>query len=247
MSGHSKWSKIKRAKGANDAKRGKVFTRLIHEITIAVREGGGGDPDANPRLRLSIDKAKSQNLPKDTIERAIKRGTGEDKSDANQELTYEGYGPGGTAVLVEVVTDNKNRTVSDVRHAFSRCGGNLGETGCVNYLFAKKGLFEIKKELIEEEVLMELALEAGADDVSDEEETWEVTCDFEVFNGVQAAFDGKFECETVEVQMLPSTRIMLEVKEAQQMLRLVDTLEDLDDVVNVFTNCDFPDEVLEEQ
>ncbi len=239
MSGHSKWSTIKRAKGANDAKRGKIFTRIIHEIVIAVREGGGGDIAANPRLRLAVDKAKSNNLPKDTIERAIRRGTGEDKSEATQELTYEGYGPGGTAILVEVVTDNKNRTVSEVRHAFSRAGGNLGENGCVGYLFTKKGLFVFKKEVVDEETLMEIALEAGADDVVDEGDVWEVTCDFKDFNEVQKAFEAKVECESAEVQMLPSSRIMLDSDGAEQMLRLVETLEDLDDVVNVYSNGDF--------
>lgn len=239
MSGHSKWSKIKRKKGANDASRGKLFTRIIHEITVAVREGGGGDPDANPRLRLAVDKARGANMPKDAVERAIRRGTGEDKAGDMMELTYEGYGPGGAAVLIEVVTDNKNRTVSELRHAFSRCGGNLGENGCVGYLFKKKGLFEIEKSAIAEDQLMELALEAGADDVVDETESWEVICDFQQFNQLQAAFDGKVEFLEAGVQMLPSTRISLAGKECEQMIRLIEMLEDLDDVVNVYFNCDF--------
>lgn len=242
MSGHSKWSKIKRKKGANDASRGKLFTRIIHEITVAVREGGGGDPDANPRLRLTIDKARSANMPKDAVERAIRRGTGEDKAGEMMELNYEGYGPGGTAILVETVTDNKNRTVSEIRHAFSRCGGNLGENGCVSYLFNKKGLFVVGKEEASEEQLMELALEAGADDVTDESDVWEVVCEPQQFNQLQSALEGKVKYQEAGVEMLPSTRITVSGKEAEQMMRLIEMLEDLDDVVNVYTNCDFAED-----
>lgn len=242
MSGHSKWSTIKRKKGVTDAKRGKVFTRIIHEITTAVREGGGGDPDANPRLRLAIEKAKSANMPNANVDRAIRRATGEEKGEESFELTYEGYGPGGAAVLVEVVTNNKNRTVSEVRHAFSRCHGNLGENGCVSYLFSKKGLVAVKKEAIDEETLMDLALEAGADDVSDEEESWEVTCDPNLFIAVKEAIEATVPVEEAEIQMLPSTYVTVSGKDAEGMIRLNEMLDDLDDVVNVYANCDFEDE-----
>lgn len=238
MSGHSKWSTIKRKKGAADAKRGKIFTRVIHEITTAVREGGGGDPDANPRLRLAIDKGKSVNMPNDNIDRAIKRATGEIAGDEQLELTYEGYGPGGTAVMVEVLTNNKNRTVGEVRFAFSRCGGNLGENGCVNYLFTEKGLIIVKKDQVDEDTLMELALEAGADDVQEEGDSWEVTCDPAKFIDVKTAIEKKMAIDLAEVQMLPSTYVTISGKNAEQMIRLNEMLDDLDDVVNVYANCD---------
>lgn len=241
MSGHSKWSTIKRKKGAADAKRGKIFTRCIHELTVAVREGGGiGDPTLNPRLRFALDKAKAANMPNDTIDRAIKRATGELKDDTvSQELTYEGYGPGGTAVLLEVVTDNKNRTVGEVRHAFSRCGGTLGENGCVAWMFKKKGILAIQKHLMSEEQVMECALEAGAEDVTDEGEIWEVVCEPSAFFGVRTALEGRVALETAEVAMIPASRIAVQGKEAEQMERLLDLLEDLDDVLNVYSNCDF--------
>ena len=229
---------------STDAKRGKIFTRCIHEITVAVREGKSGDPNFNPRLKLAIANAKSQNMPNNNIDRAIKRAEGADADAAqHQELTYEGYGPGGTAVLVETLTDNKNRTVGEVRHAFSKCGGSLGENGCVSYLFNKKGLFVLAKDAFGEEELMELALDAGAEDVADEGDVWEVTCESNVFHQVQEALAAKTTPELAEVQMLPMSRIMVEGKEAQQMIRLVDMLEDLDDVMNVFTNCDFADDI----
>ena len=239
MAGHSKWSKIKRKKGVTDQKRGKIFTRLIHEITVAVREGGGGDPDGNARLRLAMDRAKAAQMPGENIDRAIKRATGEIKTGESFELTYEGYGPGGSAVLVEVVTDNKNRTVSEVRHAFSRSGGSLGENGCVSYLFTKKGLVVVKKEGVDEDALMEAALEAGADDVADEGEVWEVTSEPVDFIAVKEAVEALTPLELCEIQMLPSSRTMLEGKSAEQMMKLLDRLDDLDDVVNVATNCDF--------
>lgn len=239
MSGHSKWSTIKRKKGAADAKRGKIFTRCIHEIAIAVKEGGGGDPNANPRLRFAVDKAKANNMPNDTIDRAIKRATGEIKGEESVELTYEGYGPGGTAVLVEVLTNNKNRTVSEIRHAFTRSGGSLGESNCVAWMFDKKGLIVIKGELISEEELMDIALEAGAEDISNEDGTWEITTDPKDFQDVRAVLEKKVPLEMAEVQFLPKSRITLSGKEAEQAMRLMETLDDLDDVLNVATNCDF--------
>lgn len=242
MSGHSKWSTIKRKKGAQDQKRGKIFTRCIHEITVAVREGPGGDPNSNPRLRLAVDKAKSVNMPNENIDRAIKRATGELKGDEQQELIYEGYGPGGTAVMVEVVTDNKNRTVGEVRHAFTKCGGSLGETGCVGYLFNKKGLILISKNTVSEDELFEVALDLGAEDVSGEdEEMWEVTCEPAAFMRLREELEKRWTLELSETQMLPTTRIDLTADDAPRMERLLDMLDDLDDVINVFSNCNFPE------
>ena len=243
MSGHSKWSTIKRKKGAADQKRGKIFTRCIHEIVIAAKEGGGGDPNSNARLRTAIDKAKAANMPNDTIDRAIKRATGELKDSQSVDLIYEGYGPGGTAILVEVTTDNKNRTVSEVRHAFTKCAGTLGEANCVAWMFDKKGLIAIKKEAIGEEALMELALEAGADDVTDEGDMWEVTTDPAAFYAVRTALEAKpLALELAEVQMIPKSRIALSGKEAEQMMRMLEMLDDIDDVLNVYSNADFADE-----
>ena len=241
MSGHSKWSKIKRAKGAQDKKRGKIFTRCIHEISTAVREGGGPDPDSNPRLRLAMDKARSSNMPGDNIARAIKRASGGDKDSIQSEVVYEGYGPGGTAVLVETLTDNRNRTVGEIRHAFSRAGGALGENGCVAWMFSKKGLIVIEKGNVSEDDVMEVALDAGADDVAQEDDAFEVTCDPSVFVSVRAALESKFKIVEAEVQMIPTTTQKLSGKEADQMIRLVETLEDLDDVMSVATNCEFDD------
>ncbi len=243
MAGHSKWSKIKRSKGALDAKRGKIFTRCIKEISVAVKEGNSGDPDANPRLRLAIDKARSVNMPNDNIDRAIKRANGDESAAAQVEANYEGYGPSGTAVLVETVTDNKNRTVSEVRHAFSKAGGNLGENGCVSYLFNKKGLVVVKKtEGLDSDALMELALENGADDLNDEGDVWEITSTPEDFFKLQQALSKDLEIEMAEVQMLPITRLELSGSDAESLIKLVEALEDLDDVMNVFTNADFGDE-----
>lgn len=241
MSGHSKWSTIKRKKGAADQKRGKMFTRCIHEISTAVREGGGGDPDGNPRLRLAIDKAKAVNMPNDTIDRAIRRATGEEKGEEKVEVTYEGYGAGGTAILVETITENRNRTVGEVRHAFSRCGGSLGETGCVGWMFKKKGVIALAKNLASEEVVMEKALEAGAEDVADAEDTWDITCAPADYMAVHEALSKFGSLELSEIQMVPSTRIAVQGKEAEQVERLLEMLEDLEDVVNVYSNCDFPE------
>jgi YebC/PmpR family DNA-binding regulatory protein len=245
MSGHSKWSSIKHKKGAADAKRGKIFTRLIREITVAARMGGG-DPSGNPRLRSAIAAAKTENMPKENIERAVKKGTGELEGVSYEESSYEGYGPGGVAVLVDCLTDNKNRTVAEVKHAFERHGGNLGEPGCVAWMFDKKGLIVIEKEGVDEEKLLDLALEAGAEDVNDEETEFEVITDPGDFEAVKDAIDtAKIPYTLAEISMIPKNTVKLEEKRAQQMLNLMQALEDNDDVSNVYANFDIPDEVME--
>jgi YebC/PmpR family DNA-binding regulatory protein len=245
MSGHSKWANIKHKKGAADARRGKIFTRLIKEITMAARLGGG-DPNANPRLRAAIQAAKSENMPKENCERAIKKGTGELEGVSYEEIIYEGYGPGGAAVLVESLTDNKNRAVADIRHIFSKCGGNLGENGCVAYMFDKKGLIEVPKDGVEEDRLMETALEAGAEDIRDEEETFEVITDPHAFEEVKEALDASaIVYGLAEVTMIPQIYTKLNGKEAEQMVRLMDMLEDCEDVQKMHTNADIPDELME--
>jgi YebC/PmpR family DNA-binding regulatory protein len=245
MSGHSKWSSIKHKKGAADAKRGKIFTRLIREITVAARMGGG-DASGNPRLRSAIAAAKAENMPKENIERAIKKGTGELEGVSYEESSYEGYGPGGVAVLVDCLTDNKNRTVAEVKHAFERNGGNLGEPGCVAWMFTKKGLIVIEKDRVDEEKLLDLALEAGAEDVNDEETEFEVITDPADFEAVREAVDAAHIPHTLaEISMIPQNTVKLEGKKVQQMLNLMQALEDNDDVSNVYANFDIPDEVME--
>ena len=244
MSGHSKWSSIKHKKGAADAKRGKLFTKLIKEITVAARMGGG-DPDANPRLRTAIATAKSENMPKDNIERAVKKGTGELEGVNYEESTYEGYGPGGAAVLIESLTDNKNRAVADIRHIFSKCGGNLGENGCVAWMFDKKGYIVVESSAADEEALMEAALDAGAEDVREDGSNYEVISAPEDFEAVKAAVDAASIAYIVaEVTMLPQSTADLQGKEAEQMIRLMDMLEDCDDVQKVYTNADIPEELI---
>ena len=245
MSGHSKWSSIKHKKGAADAKRGKIFTKLIKEITVAARMGGSGDPDANPRLRTAILAAKAENMPKDNIERGIKKGTGELEGVDYEENTYEGYGPGGAAVFLESLTDNKNRAVADIRHIFSKCGGNLGENGCVAWMFDKKGYIVVKRSAIDEDSLMEVALEAGAEDVREDDSNFEVITAPEDFEAVKAAIDEKeIPCLDAEVTMLPQTATSLQGKEADQMIRLMDMLDDCEDVQKVYTNADIPEELV---
>ncbi len=244
MSGHNKWSTIKHKKGAADAKRGKVFTKIIKEITVAAKLGGG-DPAGNPRLRAAVDKAKSENMPKDNIERAIKKGTGELEGVSYEEIVYEGYGPGGVAVLVECMTDNRNRTVSDVRSTFTKCNGNMGETGCVSWMFDKKGLIVVSKD-VDFEKLFEVALEAGAEDVADEEEQYEVLTDPTTFIEVREALEkAGFAHESAEVTMIPQTMVKLDGKNAENMLKLMDRLEDNDDVQNVYANFDISMEEME--
>lgn len=246
MSGHSKWSTIKRKKGAIDSKRGKIFTKLIKEITLAARLGGG-DLDGNARLRSAVLAAKEENMPKDNIDRAIKKGTGELAGGAAyEEVTYEGYGPGGVAVIVEVMTDNKNRTVAEIRHIFSKHGGNLGENGCVAWMFDKKGSILFEKKTVGEDALLEVALEAGADDVRDQESEWEVITEPAAFEGVRKAIENKgWKYLEARVGMIPQNTIRLEAGRAEQMLRLMEKLEDNDDVQNVYANFDIPDDVME--
>ena len=245
MSGHSKWATIKHKKGALDAKRGKIFTRLIKEITVAAK-AGGGDPDGNPRLRSAILAAKAENMPQDNIKRAIQRGTGELEGASYEEISFEGYGPGGVAVIVDSLTDNRNRTVSEVRFAFSKNGGNLGEPGSVRFMFSKKGVIAIEKAEATEEKLMDIVLEHGGEDLNDEGESWEIVTDpaaFEtVLEGVKAA---KIPTVMSAVTMVASTYTKLDGAPANQMIRLLEALEDLDDVQNVYSNLDVDAEQLE--
>jgi len=244
MSGHSKWANIKHKKGREDAKRGKVFTKLIKEVTVAARMGGG-DPAANPRLRSAMLASRAENMPKDTLERAIKRGTGELEGVNYEEIVYEGYGPGGAAMIVESLTDNKNRAIAEIRHIFAKCGGNIGANGCVSWMFDKKGLIVVSKENVDEEALMETAIDAGAEDVKDEEDSFEVITAVEDFNDVKEAIDAaSIPTEMAEIAMIPQTMCALEGKEADQMVRMMDMLDDCDDVQNVHTNADIPDDLV---
>lgn len=246
MAGHSKWANIKHRKAAQDAKRGKVFTKLIRELTVAAREGGS-DADSNPRLRAAIDKALSNNMTRDTVDRAVKRGAGELDGQELITVIYEGYGPGGTAVMVETMTDNRNRTVSSVRHAFSRSGGNLGTDGSVAYLFTKRGVISYA-EGADEDSLMDAALEAGAEDiVTNDDGTIDVFTTPETFGAVKDALDATgIEADNAEVTQIPSTKAELDLATAQKFMRLVDNLEDDDDVQEVYHNADISDEVMEQ-
>ncbi len=244
MSGHSKWSTIKHKKGAADAKRGKIFTRLIKEITVAARMGGG-DADANPRLRTAIAAAKSENMPKDNIERAIKKGTGELEGVNYEETAYEGYGPGGAAVFIESLTDNKNRAVADIRSIFNKGGGNLGENGCVAWMFDTKGYIVVEKKVVDEETLMDTAIDSGAEDVRDDGDNFEILTDPRDFESVKTAIESAaIEYIAAEITMLPQSTIDLQGKEAEQMIRLMENLEDCDDVQKVHTNADIPDDLV---
>jgi YebC/PmpR family DNA-binding regulatory protein len=245
MSGHSKWSSIKHKKAATDSKRGKIFTKLIKEITVAARMGGGDD-SANPRLRSAIIAAKTVNMPKDNIERAIKKGTGDLEGVHYEESIYEGYGPGGAAVLVESLTDNKNRTVAGIRSIFGKNGGSLGESGCVAWMFAKKGYIVIESSAIDEEKLMEVALEAGAEDIKEDNGNFEVITRPGDFEAVKEAIDkASIAYVAAEVTMLPQNTTDLAGKEAEQMVRLMELLDDYDDVQKVYTNADIPEEIME--
>jgi len=245
MSGHSKWHTIKHKKGAADAKRGRVFTRIIKELTVAARNGGG-DPDSNPRLRTVIADAKQVNMPADNIKRAIRRGTGEEPGVIYEEITYEGYGPGGVALMIEAMTDNKNRTVGELRHMLGKYGGNLGETNSVRRMFEKKGYIVIEKAKAAEDMLMAAVLDAGADDLVDDGDNWEVMSTPEAFPAVKEAID-KLNIETLEarVSMLPTLYVSLEGRPAQSMLKLLDLLEDHDDVQHVWSNADIDEKELE--
>jgi len=247
MSGHSKWSTIKHKKGAADAKRGKIFTKLIKEITVAARMGGG-DVDANPRLRTAVAGAKAQNMPQDNIQRAIKKGTGDLEGVNYEEITYEGYGPGGVAILVEALTDNKNRTVSDVRHLFSKSGGNLGENGCVAWMFQKRGFFAIDAQAMSEEAFMDLVLELEADDISIEEETYEIYTAPEDYGPVLDELEKRgVGLVAKELAMLPQSLVDLGADQAPKLLKLLEALEDNDDVQHVWANFDIDPSVLAEQ
>jgi YebC/PmpR family DNA-binding regulatory protein len=248
MSGHSKWSTIKHKKGAADAKRGKIFTRIIKEMTVAARMGGG-DVDGNPRLRAAVAEAKANNMPKDNIDRAVKRGTGELEGVNYEELTYEGYGPGGVAIMVETMTDNTNRTTPEIRHVFEKCGGNMGTPGSVRFQFERKGYFAIEKSAANEDRLMEIALEAGADDLQTEDaDVFEIYTTPEAFEQVRQALE-KNKIPTVEAKlgMIPANYVKLDEQKSKQMMRLMEMLDDQDDVQNVYTNFDIPDELLEEE
>ncbi len=241
MSGHSKWHTIKHKKGAADAKRGKIFTRLTREITVAARDGGG-DPDMNARLRKAVSDAKAANMPNDNIDRAIKRGTGELEGVNYDEITYEAYGPGGVAILIETMTDNRNRTVADLRHLLSKNNGNLGESGSVSWLFDRKGYIVVGKSSKSEEELFEIAIEAGAEDLKDDGESFEIFTDQEVFQDVKEAFEtAGIEADVAEVSMIPQNFVKLEGADAQQMLKLYEILDDHDDVQNVYANFDIDD------
>jgi YebC/PmpR family DNA-binding regulatory protein len=245
MSGHSKWATIKHKKGALDAKRGKIFTRLIKEITMAAKSGG--DPDKNPRLRTAIAAAKAENMPGDNIKKAIQRGTGELPGVSYEEITFEGYGPGGVAVLVEVSTDNRNRTVSEIRHAFGKNGGNMGEAGSVAWMFKKKGDIVIPKAQATEEKLMDLVLESGAEDLKDDGDFWEILCDPSSYESVlEAVKAAGVTPENSEIGMIPDNYIKLTGHQAGTMIRLMEALEDQDDVQHVYSNFDIDQKEMEE-
>lgn len=246
MSGHSKWSTIKHKKAALDAKRGKAFSRIIKEVTVAARIGGG-DLAANPRLRTAIAAAKAENMPKENIERAIKKGTGELEGVNYEEVTYEGYGPGGVAILVETISDNRQRTVADVRHLFAKRGGNLGEPGSVAWIFEKKGLLLVEKDKADEETLMTIALEANAEDIQEQGSEWEVYTVPEAFEDVKSALEANsIPVLSAEITMLPGNTVSIEdEKQAGQLLILMEALEENSDVQNVYANFDIPDEILE--
>ena len=243
MSGHSKWANIKRKKGANDAIRGKITTKIGREITIAVRMGGG-DPTGNMRLKLALSKAKANNIPKDNIQRAIQKGLGAAEGSNYEELTYEGYGPAGSAIMLDILTDNRNRSAADVRHIFSKYGGNLGETGCVGWMFKQKAVFIVEKETFEDEdELMGIVLDAGAEDLKAADDVFEITADPADYNAIEAALGEKgIETASAEITMVPDTTVKLEGKDAEKMQNLIDALEENDDVQNVYSNYEFDEE-----
>ncbi|MBK6774141.1 MAG: YebC/PmpR family DNA-binding transcriptional regulator [Ignavibacteria bacterium] len=242
MSGHSKWATIKRKKAATDSARGKVFTKIIKEITISSRDGGG-DPDANPRLRLAIQTAKGSNMPQDNITRAIKKGTGELEGVKYEEITYEAYAPHGIAMIIESVTDNKNRTVAELRHSISKANGNLGESGSVAWMFERKGVINVEKENTKEDDLMDVILDAGADDLNSDGDYYEVTSSLENFEKVRKAIEEKsYKIESASLQYLAKDLLPVEGKNVDAVIRCIEAVEDNDDVQNVYSNADFPDE-----
>ena len=243
MSGHSKWANIKHKKGKADALRGKITTKISREITIAVRMGGS-DPTGNMKLKLALSKAKANNIPKDNIQRAIQKGAGALEGQSFEEITYEGYGPAGVAMMVSCLTDNRNHTAADVRHVFSKYGGNLGATGCVGYMFQQKGVFAVSKETgVEEDDLMMVALEAGAEDIKNEEEGFEIVTTPDTFDDVEKALaDAGIEVEMAEITMIPDTMAELSAEDAERVQKMLDVLEDLDDVQDVYHNADLPED-----
>ncbi len=244
MAGHSKWAQIKHKKARVDARRGKIFNKIIREITVAARLGGG-NPEFNPRLRMAIEKAKEVNMPQDNIERAIKRGTGELEGVTYEQAIYEGYGPGGVAILVIALTDNKNRTTGEVRHIFSKYGGNLAGAGSVAWQFEEKGVIYIDKDKADEDTVMEIAIDAGAEDIKTEGDTYEIITEPKEFEAVRKAFEeAGIEISSASLTMIPQNTVKLEGKKAEQVLKLIDALEDNDDVQNVYANFDISDEVL---
>ena len=246
MSGHSKWHSIKHKKGATDAKRGKIFTKMIKEITVAARTGGSGDVDSNARLRKAVNDAKAANMPNDTIDRAVKRGSGELEGAAYDEITYEGYGPGGVAVLVETMTDNRNRTVAEIRHIFSKNGGNMGEAGSVAWMFDKKGYVVIGKTAMGEETLFDIVIEAGADDMQDEGDVYEIFTTPDAFESVHDAIKAAgVEAQAAEISMIPQNYIALTGQDARTMMKLYDALDDNDDVQKVYANFDIDESEME--
>ena len=250
MAGHSKWANIKHKKARSDEKRGKEFTKIAKEITIAVRSGGGGDPEANSKLKLAIQKAKAINMPNENINRAIKKGTGEMESEAIEEIVYEGYAPGGVAIMLEIATDNRNRTASEIRHLFSKANGNLGETGCVAWMFKRAGYIVVSKEnlKLDEEELMLIALELGADDVREEDDSYEVITSPEAFMEVKEGLEGQgIKLEDADVVMLPENTVEInDADTAARVVKLIDLLEDHDDVQNVYNNMSIDDNILEQ-
>jgi YebC/PmpR family DNA-binding regulatory protein len=245
MSGHSKWSTIKRKKGAADAKRGKIFTKLIKEITIAAREGGG-DPGANPRLRLAIDNAKAANMPADNIERAIKKATGELEGVTYTEITYEGYGPGGVAMLIEVATDNKNRSVAEVRHLFSKYNGSMGENGSVAWMFDRKGIITLPIQNKTEDEIMDIVLEAGAEDLQTEEDYFEVQTDLESFDPVRKALvAADMQIENASLQWIAKNTVNVSGDDAEKVMKIIEAMEDSEDVQNVYSNADFDEDLIQ--
>jgi len=245
MSGHSKWAKIKRKKQSADVQKGKLFSKLIREITIAARQGG--DPEGNPRLRTAIEAAKAANMPAENIKRAIKRGTGEIPGVTYEETSYEGYGPGGVAILIDVVTENKNRTTAEIRHIFSKYGGNLGSTGCVSWMFQEKGIFYVDKEEVDEDTLLEVALEAGADDVKLEEDSYKIVTPPEKFGTLKKALEEKgIKYTDAEITKNPQSVVKLDGKEALQVLKLMDAFEACEEVQHVYANFDIPEEILKQ-
>ncbi len=247
MSGHSKWHTIKHKKAATDAKRGRVFTKVIKEITVAARTGGG-DPEGNPRLRTVLEAARAANMPKDNIEKAIKKGTGELPGVSYEEVSYEGYGPGGVAVYVQALTDNRNRTLPEIRHLFTKYGGNLGESNCVGWMFEKKGYIVLAKDKASEETLLEVVLEAGGDDVRDDGDNWEILTPPERVQAVKEVLTGRgIPVTSSEVSMVPKNTVRLEGKKAQQLLSMMEALEEHDDIQNVWANFDIDESEITEQ